>query len=175
MAEEQEPAAGQPKKEGPSLLGRLYVIIGTVIVAVIVASVLVKFMLLPMLAAEESEPPEVPPGAQFVEFDPANVHVARPLDDTLPASLLTYKVSFLCSNAETKALIDANKPWFVDMLRALHSDISREDLDDPRKCDSIKKLALIRANEILTTIQGGENPDSRVLKVFHDEFFVYDQ
>lgn len=180
MSEEPEVIQdGEKKKAMPAFLRKAVSIGSAVLGAAIVALLLYNFVLAPRLAAEPAEAAEIPQPADYVTsvtvpFEQANVSAQKPVDD-MPASLLLYKVAFVVSNELTAQLVENNKAWFLDMLRELHSGHPREKLDDPMLRRSIQKQAVIRANELLTEIQGRRIPDNRVLKVFHEEFFVYDQ
>jgi hypothetical protein len=172
----QEP---QPKKAMPGFVRKAVSIGSAVLGAAIVALLLYNFVLAPRLSDEPAEAAEPRQPADYVQsvtvqFEQANVSAQKPVDD-MPASLLLYKVAFVVSNEYTAALVDNNRAWFLDMLRELHSGHPREKLDDPMLRRSIQKQAVIRANELLTEIQGRRDPENRVLKVFHEEFFVYDQ
>lgn len=174
MTEEQKTETPQPQTSSP-MSRRLLAVGGAALLAIVVALAVYKFVLAPILASEPAVAPEVPPEAVMFSFDQAHTTAVMPPNNTAPASLVMYKVSFLCSNAVTAEIIKQHQSWFADMLRALHSGKERTQLDDPMLSDSIRKQALIKANEILKTIQGGEVPQNQVLRVFHDVFYVYDQ
>jgi len=174
MAEEQKanapaPAAGGSGKKTMTMIG------GAAIAAIVLALGLYKFVLAPKLTAEPQTPPEVPPGSVIYTFDQAHTTAIMPPGTTSPASLVMYKVSFLCSNAATAEIVKQHKAWFADMLRTLHSGKERAQLDDPLLSESIRKQALVKANEILKSILGKQAEQNKILKVFHDEFYVYDQ
>ena len=174
MAEEQASSAGATKRRSATQI--VIYVAGAVLIAAIGAMLLYLFLLRPMLApAEPVAQPAVPTTAAWVEFDQANATAVMPPGANVPATLVLYKVSFLCANPETAALVEANKAWFADMLRELHSGHPRESLDDPLLQRSIKRQALARANEIIGTLVGPDQPLYRVLDVFHREFFFVDQ
>lgn len=170
-----EPAA-TPKRSS-SIVRLLIMVVGAVLAAAIVALLLYKFVLAPMLSgqAEKKPEPEFPATAVWVDFDQASTTAVMPPGSNLPASLLMYTVSLCCSNQITADLVNNNKAWFVDELRELHSHHTREQLDDPMLLKNIQKQALLRCNEILDQLQGGKNPANRVLKVTHKDFLVVDQ
>ncbi len=172
----EEPAS---KKKSSSLV-RLLIMIGSAgLAAAIVALLLYKMVLAPMLSDKPKEPDpalsEFPPTAVWIDFDSASTTAVMPPGSNLPASLVMYAVSFYCSNQATADLITNNKAWFVDELRELHSHHTREQLDDPMLLKNIQKQALLRCSEILDQIQGGKNPENRILKVTHKEFLAVDQ
>ncbi len=172
MGEEAQP---RPAKKA-AFLTRLLVLVGTGVLACIIGLGLYQYVVAGWLSEPEQSSQPAPLSSSVpVTFDRASTTVIMPPDNTAPASLLMYQVTFYCSNAETAGIVEANKAWFSNMLRELHSDHTRESLDDPALRESIQKQALLQANEILTAIQGGEAPANRILKVFHPEFFVYDQ
>lgn len=171
---EEEVLEPQPSNK-PSLVRRMAVLLGVAMAAIIVVLLLYRFVIQPRLSSEAREVPEVPSSSVPVPFERASTSVVMPPDSNMPASLLQYRVTLLVSNQRTADIIKANESWFTDMLRELHSGHPRDKVDDPMLLKSIQKQALLKSNEILNTIQGGENPNNRVLKVFHDEFFVYDQ
>jgi flagellar basal body-associated protein FliL len=125
------------------------------------------------MAEAEGTQSVLPEGATEVAFDQANVTVRKEPESDRPASLLLYKVSFLVSSPEAATLVKSHRSWFVDMLRELHSDLPRQDLENKLVVESIKKQALARANNILDELGALER--DRVLKVFHEEFLIYDQ
>lgn len=175
MAEEQKAPAAAPQNAPSSGKNTLILVAGAGVFAVILALGVYKFVLAPKLTAEPATPPEVPPEAVVFTFDQAHTTAIMPPGTTAPASLVMYKVSFLCSNAATAEIIKQHQSWFADMLRTLHSGKERAQLDDPMLSESIRKQALIKANEILKTLLGEKAEQNKVLKVFHDEFYVYDQ
>ncbi len=174
MADEQNDA---PETTGRAkgLLKRIGIAILLVLLAAGAAVAFGLFVFIPWLEQEPSPDPEIPRGAVMVRFDRANTTAVMPPNSNLPASLLMYQVSFLCSNQTTAQIVQENRAWFSDMLRELHSDHPREYLDNPMLRRSIQQQALTKANEILNTLQGGANPRNKIIKVLHEEFFVYDQ
>ena len=172
MAEEQ--AAAESKEAGSSLLRKLGLYVGVVLTAMIVAIALYHFMIAPKLSGEKPPEPKIPVGTVTVPFEEMLVSTRKPADPSVPASLLKFKVSLLCSNQETADLINNNLDWFIDCLRELHSGHPRDQVDDEMLKESIRKQVEIRANEILDSLQEVPNKENRVIKVFHLDFTPID-
>jgi flagellar basal body-associated protein FliL len=178
MAEEQTES---PQPAGAKRLVRLLLVFaGVIVAAVAVALVTFQFVLRPRLAGGNDAPPEggadrIPATRVAVDFPQSQVAVIMPPDANLPASLLVFEVTLECNNPQTAALIDAHRARFIDMLRKLHSNRRREELDDPLLEESIQRQALEQANQTLERLQERPNPEVRVTDVFHKQFLVVDQ
>ncbi len=162
-----------------SMVRTIMVMAGVAMAAVIVALLTYQFVLAPMLSTEKKPQVEqtgIGKGTVIVAFDQGQVQAVMPPEKQgQPASLVLFKVSFQCSNQATADLVMANQSWFTNMLRELHSGHQRDRLDDRLLLESIQRQVRVRANEILKQIPGGEKPANKVINVFHDEFYAYDQ
>lgn len=183
MAEEQEGKGAQQAGKAKGGLSK-FIVLGVVVVGFAIAGLLTyQFVIRPMLVppgegqteGEEQIPEEdlIPEGTVALDFDEARSDVI-PEEGSERSSILLYKVSFVCANPETVAVIDANKQWFVSMLAEVHRGRTRTDLMDARVKASIADQALREANALLRRLQKTPDPSIRVIKVLHLNFSVYD-
>jgi flagellar basal body-associated protein FliL len=173
VEDETKPGAGK-------FLRMFGVAAGIVMGGVILAAVVFKLFLLPMLSETESEaaatvhPDTISPEAVTVDFDDGYVNVIME-DKNVPASWLVYDVSLECANAATASLVEKYRARFHSMLERLHSFKTRKELDDPLVKESIEKQARQEANTLLDRILGYSDPNIRVTAVFHTRYAVQDQ
>jgi len=171
--EEQTPQATGGSKMQPIIVGGVVVVI-----AAIAALLLFNYWIRPLLADTEEEtetaPPETIVGAVPYTFEDGYVSVVMQ-DPDLPASMLAYRVGFLCANQETYDMVDAYKALFIQMLKDLHSYKRREELNDEYVEEGIRAEALVKANELLKQLKGDSEVDLRVLRVMHEHFCIQDQ
>jgi flagellar basal body-associated protein FliL len=178
MAEEAKTVAQGKKKGG--LIAKLAVLAAAIIIPAVAGLLLFQFVLAPRLTetevVDEQELEEkIPITAVTAEFDSQIATLVMPADANVPASLLLYQVALECANPETLALVDRFRPRFLDMIRELHANKTRAEVDDPLILDSIKKQILQRSNTILNRAQAQPDPNFRVTAVFHTQWTVQDQ
>jgi flagellar basal body-associated protein FliL len=167
---EAQPAA--PASKG-SIVRTLGIVAGLVLTAGIMGVVVWHFVVKPRLTAEV-EPPPPPATLQVaVPFDETAVTLIMPQPEML-ASLLSYKLTIDCSNQETADLVIKYKPRFVDLIRKSHSYKTRAEMDDPLVEESIRRQIMQSGNALIEEIEGKENPDNRIVAVYHEKFVVQD-
>ncbi len=173
MADEESRSSG-----GSSFVRTFGMLVGVALVSAIAALLAYKMWLAPRLVDAQVQPSavddKIPELAQAVEFDESIVDVIDP-NRNGPASLLLFRVSFLCSNPEAAELVTRDKAYFKEMIDDLHRYKNRAALDDPLCKESIKRQALRKANERLQKLQMQPKEDVKVIDVYHTKFFVADQ
>lgn len=175
MAEPQEVDTPEEGAKGKrSIVRTLGVVLGIVMFFAIVGLLSFRLVIQPRLNADPAEQTSTQNLETVqVPFEEAYVTVIMPSENML-ASTLLYKVTFECSNQETSDLIQKYKPRFVAMLRKLHSYKTRAELDDPLVEESIRKQILQEANALITELLGAEDPEKRVVAVYHEKFYIQD-
>lgn len=176
MAEPQQEAVTPTEETGGkrSIFRMLGVALGVVLTFAIIGLVVFRFVIQPRLEPDTAEhAATVNKNAVMVPFDEAFTTVIMPSENML-ASTLLYKVSLECSNQETADLVTSHMPQFVALIRKLHSYKTRAELDDPLVEESIRKQILQEGNALLDELQGGENPENRIVAVYHEKFYIQD-
>ena len=176
MAEE-KPVEAAPKSSG--MLGTLIAVIVAIVVAVAGGLAVYLFVLAPRFQSEPTEtvepaPPDViPPEAVAYDFKEAQAAARAETADS-PASVLIYSVSMICSNEETKKLIEKNSQWFIAMLAEKHSGKTKAELNDPATKKSITREALEEGNSLLRRLQPKPDQKNRIIQVLHLKYSVFD-
>jgi flagellar basal body-associated protein FliL len=158
-------------------------ILVAVIVAVVVcaaAGLGVYFTVLaPRLKAAESKAAEtqptndaIPETAAYVDLPEAQA-AAVAVEPNEKTSVLTYSVSIICENAETKETVEKNKQLFVAMLSDLHRNKTKKDLEDPEFQKSLLKQALEEGNSLLRRLQKEPNPEIKIFQMLYLKYAVF--
>ncbi|HIJ66288.1 MAG TPA: hypothetical protein HPP77_10100 [Candidatus Hydrogenedentes bacterium] len=158
------------------LLRRLGVIAAIVMVAAIAALLIYGRVIAPMFAedADQSSANErIPSTAVSLEFEQSTTHMIMPEPD-MPASYLAFKVTLVCANPRTAALIEKQRPLFRSTINNCHSFLHRDDCDDRALQESVQKQILQKANELLRELQERPDPEIRVIRVVHEDWMVSD-
>jgi flagellar basal body-associated protein FliL len=163
----------QVPSEKKGIAKKLLPVIGVVVVAAAGAVAVYLFVLSPRLNPQAEGEETIPQDAQWLELEEGVVSIERE-DADIPASTLLYQVSLHCANEKTVGLIQEDMPWFLNMIRRLHSNRTREEVDDPLVVESIEKQALAKANNRLEQLQEAPEEDVRVIEVIHKKFVVTD-
>jgi flagellar basal body-associated protein FliL len=175
MADPQEEAIQPEGTKGKrSIIRVLGVVLGIIMTFAIIGLLVFRLVVQPRLSEDPAQPKAtVNLNTVSVPFDDAYVTVIMPSENML-ASTLQYNVTFDCSNQETADLVNKYRPRIVAMLRKLHSYKTRAELDDPLVEESIRKQILQETNALLTEIVGGEDPEIRIVAVYHGKFYIQD-
>lgn len=178
MADEARTVATQKRKGG--LIVTLAIVAAALIIPAAAGLLAFQFVILPRLTAADAVDGQemeekIPLTAVTVAFEQQVATLIMPPNTNAPASLLLYQVALECANPETLALVERFRPRFLDMIRELHGNKTRGEVDDPLVLDSIKKQILQRSNTILQRAQAQPDPNIRVTAVFHTQWTVQDQ
>jgi flagellar basal body-associated protein FliL len=175
MADPQEEAIQPEGTKGKrSIIRVLGVVLGIIMTFAIIGLLVFRLVVQPRLSEDPAQP-KATMNLNTVPFpfEEAYVTVIMPSENML-ASTLLYKVTFDCSNQETANLVTKYQPRFVAMLRKLHSYKTRAELDDPLVEESIRKQILQESNALIVEILGGEDPEKRIVAVYHEKFYIQD-
>ncbi len=175
MAEPEEGAAPEEGAKGKrSIVRVLGVVLGIIMIFAIAGLLVFRFVVQPRLNADPAQQTATQSLNTIpFSFEEAYVTVIMPSENML-ASTLLYKVTFECSDQETANLVIKYQPRFVAMLRKLHSYKTRSELDDPLVEESIRKQILQEANSLITELTGAEDPEKRIVAVYHEKFYIQD-
>jgi flagellar basal body-associated protein FliL len=176
MADPQEVTTQQdgPKRKR-SIVRVLGVVLGIVMTFAIIGLLVFRLVVQPRLNVEPVEQTATTNlNTVPFPFEDAFVTVIMPSENML-ASTLLYEVTFDCSDQETFNLVTKYKSRFVAMLRKLHSYKTRAELDDPLVEESIRKQILQESNALIMEILGGEDPEKRIVAVYHEKFYIKDE
>jgi flagellar basal body-associated protein FliL len=138
-----------------------------------------KFLLAPRLTEEAKTPaPEeksdaIPETSVAVTLPEGTVSV-RPAEGAKGSPILSYTVSLVCANEETKELVTKNKDFFQAKLLELHSNRTRAELEDPTVKGTILKQGLEECNSILRRMQKTPTEEVRIIEVLHVKFSVFE-
>lgn len=89
------------------------------------------------------------------------------------ASILTYTMSIVCENLETKHLVEKNKQWFISMLADLHRGKTRKELEDPEVQKAIIKQAMEEGNSLLRRLQKEPSAEIAIYKFLYLKYAVF--
>lgn len=123
-------------------------------------------------AAETSGTDAIPKNAGYVDLPEAQA-AAVAVEPNEKTSVLTYSVSIICENAETKALVEKNQQLFVAMFSDLHRNKTKKDLDDPEFQQNLLKQALEEGNSLLRRLQSKPNPEIKIFQVLYLKYAVF--
>ncbi len=184
MADEEKKAdAQQAQPKGSSLISKYALPLGLVMIAVIGALLVFKFVVLPVMGGSDEVQPTtddleiptmIPAAAVALSFDDKYVEVIME-DPDMPASLLMYAVTLICANQDTADLVEKHRPFFENMLLDLHESHTREELKETKSLvkETIQKRALQKANELLGRFEE-PSKDVVILDVLHTNFAMTD-
>lgn len=174
MADPEEAIQPEGTKGKRSIIRVLGVVLGIIMTFAIIGLLVFRLVVQPRLS-EDLVQPAATMNLNTVPFpfEDAYVTVIMPSENML-ASTLLYKVTFDCSNQETFNLVTKYKPRFLAMLRKLHSYKTRAELDDPLVEESIRKQILQEANALIMEILGAEDPEKRIVAIYHEKFYIVD-
>ncbi len=176
MADEETTA--EPTSEGKgSLVRKLGLALGIVMISAILGLVTFKFALAPLFASSENETPPaelIPASAVTVAFDETFVNCIMPEED-MPMSQFVYQVTLECANPETAALVEANRARFNAAINDLHQFRKREDLTKQSVKSEIERQVLETANNTLLRLQLQPDANIRITDVFHGKWAIADQ
>jgi len=187
MAEEtNEEILDEPVRKGG--IGK-FIIPGAILMALIGGIVISKWVIVPMLAGEETDAGEDKQAAfqtdseydelpvefnKIIKLDQNFVNLMRSGDD--PAPMLMYGVSLECNDTETFDLVTAHRHRFEDIVMKLHDSHTRDELDDILMFkESIQRKVHQKANDLLVRLQGGDPLENiKITKVVHYQLMVQD-
>ena len=176
MAEEH--GGGSGSKSG--LVKTLVVVIVTLAVAAGAGFGAYKFVLAPRLLEQakqelnEEKNDTIPESAATLTL-PETMAPVKVAEGVTGNTILLYTISVLCSDEETKALVEKNKDLFISKFLTVHSGKPRAELEDPSVKQEMLKECLEEANSILRRLQKKPKPEVKVLEVLHTKFTVLEQ
>ncbi len=115
------------------------------------------------------------PVIKAIHFEQKYVNVIMPSPD-MAASTFVFGVDIECNDAETAALIEANRARFEDMVIKMHDSRTRKELDDTLSLkESIQRQVKQKGNDMLARLQGEKPKENiKIVDVFHHIFAVQD-
>jgi len=186
MAEEQVADAPAPKKKKSSFL---IVIIGASVAGLVIAALLYMFVLKDRLADENDDTGSdlltaigtnaddpISPDVVTVDFIESVVTVKMPEGSDLPASYLSFQVTFECNNQSTADLVNKHMARFVDLVNKEHEFKTRAEVGNPRMKENMQKAIRLKGNSLLLRLQKPGEIDQaiRINKVLHTKYMVTD-
>jgi len=121
---------------------------------------------------DDEEEGAIPEGSEPFDLPEAQAAVVQ-VEPNEKASILTYTMSIICENLETKHIVEKNKQWFIAMLADLHRGKTRKDLEDPEFQKAIIKQAMEEGNSLLRRLQKEPNPEIAIYKFLYLKFAVF--
>ena len=171
MADDAQVEDGSEAK--PSLIGKLVPIAITVLVPIILALVVLKLFLLPMLVDNmdggESTLVPIDPMERTMRLAMPFASVITNPDDT-SRPLLQYTPILVCSSPETVELLTAEEDRVMGIVSALHRNRTMTLLDSPAFQDSLAAQTQDELNTLLRRLRPEE--EHQVRDVTYLEFNV---